>query len=520
MRRAATSSAPARQRALTISVGVGLTAWALASATPIPADVAAWLADDWTWMFSVTFAAIVAHLGFTVAVSVLTWRLPAWRPGHADESLYCFNVDPPRCSVIYVGCVLFGLGVWFAPAANFWDGYLELPSEGIRLLIPAGLSALAAGLWARWLRGMGRLVIRGGNAVWTDRYVSFPLKQQFVSGHTIVGEDRGLTMCARPAGAPRGEEWRPTQRLGGKAGGDGYREPGLEGSGKLEGAFFASSNQRPRLHASPQLGGDVRRWYRVLPTTLFLGLSAASLVVPPEVVTGLVKQLRYSLHGFAWLFLILGLMLGFVLLLGFVMALVSLYTYWMLDIRWRQKGSVDGVWLWKLLDPVEPHRSMLSRLLLGSHLSDSAGRRVGIGLLFLGVWSLVGLSMAVSALLVFHAVPTIGWIAPVLLAVATVQGVAMTTRRLRVRIKSGLLCIQRAGAWLPVTRVDAEGEAIVLSAGPVRVRAQELHGFAKPRDSSVTASLIWPFCAPASAFLSATSSVPAEADRGTGMEAQ
>ena len=56
------------------------------------------------------------------------------------------------------------------------------------------------------------------------------------------------------------------------------------------------------------------------------------------------------------------------------------------------------------------------------------------------------------------------------------------------------------GAWLPVTRVDAEGDAIVLSAGPLRVRARELTAFNKARDPADTASLIWPFCAPASAL--------------------
>lgn len=503
--RAKSSSSASWNRALSVPVGLGLMAWlVLAVWAPLPLSVAPTVPRDLRWVLDLGVATVAAHLVFTLSVSVLSWRKKPWEPGPtgSDEALLCFDAAPPRFSFAYGLCTLLTLVAWAQPEkAVQTDGFLQFPSAGLRLLMLSGLVSGAAWLWGRWLCSVGRFVVRDGVAAWSDRHESLRLDEFLVSGPTIVGARDGVSICVRLPGGPRNQAWQPSSRIGEPRRAEGYRAAGDAPRG-LAGAFFASSAERPRpVPVFPffpilNVGGDVRRWYRLLPLALLCGLFAVSVVLPPDALGAWWGSRRDS--GFATLFA-----LALLFTLGTILFLVA--SYWMSDIPWRPAGPVDGVWLWRLLSQEPPRSARLSRVALGLHLAGSGARRISVALLFLVLWCLVALAFAVALTLVVFSFDSLGWFAPAMLLPAAAQWITMTSYRLPVRVKDGLLSIQRAGVWLPVTRVDAEGEAIVLSAGPVRVRAQELYGFAKPREASVTASLIWPFCAPATVFLASGS---------------
>ncbi len=438
-----------------------------------------------------SLAAPCAGAGIDPGTDLRPTAVGSWRPEQEDNNVWpFFGVSPPRFSIAYGVVALGGLAASLGPGLTLAQGRLQLPSEGLRLLILAGLCAQTASLWARWLSSIGRLVVSAGLGVWADLRGSFRLTELFVSGHTLIGANSETSICVRLAGALNNEEWQPSTRSALAVPEDGYRAQADGADGWLRNTSFRDRSSLPALSG---LGGDVRRWYRTLPMTLLFGVGASSLVSPGA---GL-EQVTYSMPSYAWILVTIGLLL----LVAVGAAVFALFAFWMLDLRWRRKGSVDGVWLWRRLGRLAAGRPVVSRLLLGWHLTDSPSRRVGVALLILALWSLVALSMGVAAVLVLRALSWFEWLAPLLLIPAIAQWIAMTLLRLPVRIRNGTLSFRHAGAWLPVTNVEALDGAVVLSSGPLRVRAQELVGIAKARDASETTSRVGPFVAPASAFL-------------------
>jgi hypothetical protein len=307
------SSAAAWQRALAVSVLVGLTVWVVIALYSLGPSVpigfvprsAEWLSPaipalppNPKWTVDVVTGTIVAHVVFTSLVSLFTWRLQAWQPGSVDGAAYLFTTTPPRFSPLFTLASGVALAAPYAERSIAFERHWQLPSEAACLLLLASLCVLAVGQWVRWLWSIGRLAVYSGTITWTDRVVRFALEDLLSSQRTVIALNQESAVCARLPGAPRNEEWEPPQRL---AQDKGYREPAAD----IELGESVSNHATYAPSPFPNLGGDIRRWWRVIALILLWALASASVVTPSLAWA----KLKYYSHGFGGWSVLLGLML-------------------------------------------------------------------------------------------------------------------------------------------------------------------------------------------------------------------
>lgn len=419
----------------------------------------------------VAIAVVVAHLAFTLGVSLLSTKAPETVDGKLH--VVCFRGAPPRWSWAYAAAAAVAMGCWLVTPSRE-TVVLSLGAQTMVALVIA-LTARAGVSWFSWLRQVACVRFENGVGVLQVDGRTILLSSLYVSGRSLLCVGQGTQVLVRMAGGFARPRWRPTANLL---------------ATHVEGPYRGHEGEDEAMahHASPppwDLGGDTIRWI-----VGGAALTAWVLVAVNVQIDGLPSA------SLSWVGL--GLLLLITLVLA-VPATVSLGIY-LPSPRLRTRS-----WLWSMAPTTDRSSTWVPGVAQQSrrngynaavdrgypplaHLITVAASLAGLvalaACLMSGIWLLLAW----------------GWVMACGLIAAAVFASELE-RRVLLSFRDGALRVCVHDVWLPVTGVGARAGAAVLSVGPLEIAVHEVGHFAEtPEFHERSRSRLSPACAPWSEF--------------------